>query len=45
MLDTMKSVRDEMLALKNKESGVDKTSDSAQAKTMPGPSIQSNSDF
>ena len=27
-----------MLALKNKESGVDKTSNSAQAKPMPGPS-------
>ena len=33
MLDAMKSLRDEMLALQNKESGVDKTSDSAQAKT------------
>ena len=38
MLDAMKSLRDEMLALKNKESGVEKTSDSAQAKPMPGPS-------
>ena len=38
MLDAMKSLRDEMLALKNKELGVDKTSDSAQAKPMPGPS-------
>ena len=38
MLDAMKSRRDEMLALKNKESDVEKTSDSAQAKTMPGPS-------
>ena len=35
MLDAMKSLRDEMLALQNKESGVDKTSDSAQAKPMP----------
>ena len=38
MLDAMKSLRDEMLALQNKESGVDKTSDSAQAKPMPGSS-------
>ena len=38
MLDAMKSLRDEMLALRNKESDVDKTSDSAQAKPMPGPS-------
>ena len=38
MLDAMKSLRDKMLALKNKESDVDKTSDSAQAKPMPGPS-------
>ena len=38
MLDAMKSLRDEMLALQNKESGVDKTSDSAQAKPMPGTS-------
>ena len=38
MLDAMKSLRDEMLALQNKESGVDKTSDLAQAKPMPGTS-------
>ena len=38
MLDAMKSLRDEMLALQNKELGVDKTSDSAQAKPMPGTS-------
>ena len=38
MLDAMKSLRDEMLALINKESDVDKTSDSAQAKAIPGPS-------
>ena len=38
MIDAMNTPRDEMLALKNKESGVDKTSDSAQAKPMPGPS-------
>ena len=38
MLDAMKSLKDEMLALRNKESDVDKTSDSAQAKPMPGPS-------
>ena len=37
MLDAMKSLRDEMLALKNK-SDIDKTSDTTQAKTMPGPS-------
>ena len=38
ILDAMKSLRDEMLALQNKESGVDKTSNSAQAKPMPGTS-------
>ena len=37
MLDAMKSLRDEMLALKNK-SEVDKTSDSTQKKSLPGPS-------
>ena len=41
MLDAMKSLRDEMLALQKKESGVDKTSDSAQANPVPGTS-QSN---
>ena len=35
MLDAMKSLRDEMLALQKKESGVDKTSDSAQANPTP----------
>ena len=38
MLDAMKSLRDEMHALRNKESDVDKTSDLAQAKPMPGTS-------
>ena len=38
MLDAMKSLRDEMLALKNKESDVDKTSNSTQGKPRPGPS-------
>ena len=38
MLDAMKSLRDVMLALKNKLSGVDDTPDSAQAKPMPGSS-------
>ena len=37
MLDAMKSLRDEMLALKNK-SEVEKTSDSTQKKSLPGPS-------
>ena len=32
MLDAMKSLRGEMLAVQRKESGVDKTSDSALAK-------------
>ena len=41
MLDAMKSQRDEMLALKNK-SDVDKTSDSAPTKAMPGPSTQTS---
>ena len=38
MLDAMKSLRDEMLALQKKESGVDKTSDLAQANPIPGTS-------
>ena len=38
MLDAIKSLRDEMLALQKKESGVDKTSDSAQANPIPGTS-------
>ena len=41
MLDAMKSLRDEMLALKNK-SDEDKTSDPTQAKTMPGPSTRTS---
>ena len=41
MLDAMKSLRDEMLALKNK-SDVDKTSNSAPTKTMPGPSTRTS---
>ena len=41
MLDAMKSRRDEMLALQKKESGVDETSDLAQANPRPGTS-QSN---
>ena len=38
MLDAMKSLRDEMLAIQKKESGVDKTSDSAEANPIPGTS-------
>ena len=41
MLDAMKSLRDEMLALKNK-SDVDKTSDPTQANTRPGPSTRTS---
>ena len=42
MLEAMKNLRDEMLSFHQKasESGVDKTSDSAQAKAMPGTSTQ-----
>ena len=41
MLEAMKNLRDEMLSFhKASESGVDKTSDSAQAKPMPGTSTQ-----
>ena len=42
MLEAMKNLRDEMLSFHQKasESGVDKTSDSAQAKPMPGTSTQ-----
>ena len=43
MLEAMKNLRDEMLSFhKASESGVDKTSDSAQAKPMPGTSAQSD---
>ena len=41
MLDAMKSLRDEMLALKNK-SDVDKTSDPTQSKSLPGPSTRTS---
>ena len=42
MLEAMKNLRDEMLSFQQKasESGVDKTSDSAQAKAIPGTSSQ-----
>ena len=42
MLEAMKNLRDEMLSFHQKasESGVDETSDSAQAKAMPGTSTQ-----
>ena len=41
MLETMKSLRDEILSFqKTSESGVVKTSDSAQAKPLPGTSSQ-----
>ena len=42
MFEAMKNLRDEMLSFQQKtsESGVDKTSDSAQAKAIPGTSTQ-----
>ena len=44
MLEAMKNLRDEMLSFHQKpsESGVDKTFDFAQAKPMPGTSVQSD---